>query len=179
MYPPADPWGDPTEPTPMYGRAAVPVPAPVREPTAEFPPIPRPRPRSGVQVSWEKVKNPARRRLSDGWGFTATGLIAIVSGWVIWASGSRETGISIWPGFLLALVVAGLVFATSRLAGYVVLERAMGRVRRHARWSHFFAGFFLTVVGAWYLVNTNVDLSSGGDWLQDGWGWLKGLVDRG
>jgi hypothetical protein len=178
MYPPADPWGDPTEPTPMYGRASVPVPQP-REPTAEFPPVLRTPARSPVEVSWEKVKNPARRRLSDGWGFTAAGLIAIVSGWVIWASGSRETGISIWPGFLFALLVAGLIFATARLVGYVFLERVMGRVRRHARWSHFLAGLFLTVVGAWYVVNTNVDLSSGGDWLQDGWQWLKDLVDRG
>jgi hypothetical protein len=37
----------------------------------------------------------------------------------------------------------------------------------------------LTLVGGWYLVNTNVDLSSGGDWLQDGWTWLRDLVDRG
>jgi uncharacterized membrane protein len=164
----------------MYGRASVPVPPPLHDPTAELPAVERTPPAGRpVRVSWEKVKNPTRRTLSDGWGFTAAGLIVIVSGWVVWASGARGTGKPIWPGFLLALFVAGLLFATSRAMSYVVLERAMRRARRHARWSHLFAGLFLTLVGVWYLANTNVDLTSGSDWLHDGWQWVKDLVGRG
>jgi hypothetical protein len=127
--------------------------------------------RKPVQVSWEKVKNANRRRLSDGWGFTAAGLIVIVSGWIIWAGANRGTGRAIWPGFLLALAVGTLIFFVSRSASYLVVERGMNRIRPHARWSHFFAGLFLTVAGVWYLINTEYQISTG-DWLNDGWQWL-------
>jgi hypothetical protein len=128
-----------------------------------------------VKVSWEKVKNANLRRLSDGWGFTATGLIAVVSGWVVWAAANRGAGRPIWPGFLLALVAGALIFVVSRTAGYYVVELGLKRQRRHARWSHFFAGLFLTLAGFWYLVHTEYQLSSG-DWLEDAWRWLTGLV---
>lgn len=179
MYPPADPWGDRTEENPLYGRASVPVPPTLREHTAELPlAFPEPPTAKPVKVSWERVKNANRRRLYDGWGFTAAGLIVIVSGWVIWAAGSRGTGTSIWPGFVLALFVAAVIFVAARRAGYYLLERTLGRPRPHARWSHFFAGLFLTLAGVWYLVNAQYDLTSG-DWLQDGWRWLTDQIDLG
>lgn len=180
MYQPADPWGDPTEPTPLYGRAPVPVPPALRDPTAELPlaydqspPAPKP-----VKVSWERVKNANRRRLSDGWGFTAAGLIVISSGWVVWAAGSKGTGTAIWPGFALALIVGALIFVAARMAGYYMLERTLKRPRPHARWSHFFAGLFLTLAGVWYLVNAQYELTNG-DWLQEGWRWLTDHLDFG
>ena len=176
MNPPADPWGETKQSIPRYGRASVPVPPAQRDATAELPlpyqPSPDAKP---VKVSWEKVKNANRRRLSDGWGLTATGLIVVVSGWVVWAAANRGTGRSIWPGFVLSLVAAVLIFVVSRTAGYYVVERGLNRPRRHARWSHFFAGLFLTLAGFWYLVNTEYQLSSG-DWLQDGWRWLTRIV---
>jgi len=176
MNPPADPWGETKDSIPRYGRATVTVQNAPREATAELrlpyqsPPDPKP-----VTVSWEKVKNANLRRLFDGWGFTATGLIVVVSGWVVWAAANRDAGGSIWPGFLLALVAAALIFVVSRTAGYYVLERGLNRPRRHARWSHFFAGLFLTLAGFWYLMNAEYELSSG-DWLQDGWRWLARIV---
>lgn len=128
-------------------------------------------PRRSVPVSWEKVKSPSRRKLSDGWGFTAAGLIMIVSGWGVWAAANRGTDESTWPGILLALVLAAFIFVVARVTGYFVLERIIGRARPHARWSHFFSGLFLTLAGVWYLVNTSLELTSS-DWLQDGWHWI-------
>ena len=48
----------------------------------------------------------------------------------------------------------------------------LGRTRRHARWSHFLAGLFLTVVGIGYLINTKFMVDS---WLRQAWDFLGGL----
>jgi hypothetical protein len=176
MYPPADPWnGEPTEPTPMYGRASVPVPAvPLREPTAEMPPVlvpdrSRQRPKSVAEVSWQKVKKRSRRNLSDGWGFTAAGLIILFCGWGLWAAAGRGLGTAPWPGLLLVLLVAFGVFVLARSVGYLVLERMWGRNRPHARWSHFLAGLVLTLAGVSYLINTDVLVDT---WIRDLWDYL-------
>jgi hypothetical protein len=174
MYPPADPWSEPTEPNPSYSRASVPVPPPVREPTAELPAILRrvEAIRHGPVVSWQKVKRPSRRRLADGWGFTATGLIVIFIGWGIWAAAGRGAGPNPWPGVLLALGTAVAIFALLRILSFIVLEKMWGRPRRHARWSHFLTGLFLTVVGIGFLINTRFMVDS---WLRDGWDYIGGL----
>ena len=174
MYPPADPWGEPTEPRPLYGRASVPVPpAPLREPTAELPPVlvpgPRRRPVRTATVSWQKVKKASRRNLSDGWGFTAAGLIVVFCGWGVWAAAGRGTGTSPWPGLVLALLVTAFIFILARFLGFLVLERMWGRSRPHARWSHFLAGLFLTVAGVSYLINTRFMVDT---WVRDLWDYL-------
>jgi hypothetical protein len=175
MYPPADPWSEPTEPNPLYGRASVPVPpSPLREPTAEMPPVLRRAEaiRRGPVVSWQKVTKSSRRQASDGWGLTAAGLIVIFIGWGAWAAAGRGSGTSPWPGLLLAVVAAGAIFVLARLVGYLVLEQMLGRTRRHARWSHFLTGLFLTVVGIGYLINTKFMVDS---WLRQAWDFLGGL----
>jgi hypothetical protein len=184
MYPPADPWGapeeDPTPPLPprsyaeppRYGRASVPVPpAPLREPTAEMPEVTR---RAGgparpvPSVSWHRPSRASMRSLSDGWGFSVTGLIALFCGWGVWAAAGRGTVGTPLVGLILVIVVGAGVFIVCRLLGYLVLQRMMGRIRLHARWSHFIAGLFLTAAGVSYLADTSW-IVSGLDWINAWW----------
>jgi eukaryotic-like serine/threonine-protein kinase len=176
MPTPADPWGSPAEPTSpqpwMYGRAPVPTP-PLREPTTEFPPVSPPRfPRKVPDVSWARPSNAARRSLSDGWGFTAAGAIAVFCGWGVWAAAGRGSLSSPAFGLLLVLLVGGGVFGLARFFGYLVLEQMMGRPRPHARWSHFLTGLFLTAAGISYLVNT-AWFSHAGDWVSEATTWVS------
>jgi hypothetical protein len=181
MYPPADPWGVPDEPVPplpprspfdrpQYGRASVPVPV-LREPTAEMPTVP---PRAAGRshpvspVSWQRSSRASLRSLADGWGFTATGLLAMFCGWGLWAAAGRGTIAAPLFGMVLVLLVAAGVFAISRLLGFVVLQRMMGRPRLHARWAHFLTGLFLTVAGVSYLAATSW-IVSGVDWIREQW----------
>jgi hypothetical protein len=171
MYPPpADPWEDQQ---PMYGRASVPVPSqPLREPTAELPMLHAPASSRPVpKVSWHRPGNAARRSLSDGWGFTATGLLIAFCGWGVWAAAGRGTVRAPLVGLGVVLVVAAMVFALSRVLGFIVLGQLMHRSRPHARWSHLFAGLFMTLAGISYLVNTKwmVDF---GSWIDKGVEWL-------
>ena len=201
MHPPVDPWGAPEDPfadgyiaaqpsaptppvaprlradTPRYGRASVPVPpAPLREPTAELPTL---TPRRGVgrsgrpptPVSWQRTSRASLRSLADGWGFTATGLLAVFCGWGVWAAAGRGTiGMPLFGLALVVLVAAG-VFIVSRMLGFVLLERMMGRPRLHARWAHFLTGLFLTVAAVSYLANTSWVIT-GLRWIGDQWGRL-------
>jgi hypothetical protein len=191
MYPPADPWADatppephptPTVPVPTYGRASVPVPPPaLRESTEEFPPVvgglARP-PRTSRSVSWQRTSRASRRSLSDGWGFTATGLIVAFSGWGVWAAALRGTGTSAMSGLIFMLVVAAGLFTLARFFGYLVIEQILRRSRLHARWAHFITGLFLTVAGVSYLVNTTW-LADAGDWFRDGFDWVKDVWNAG
>src|SRR5687767_14282296 len=95
MQPPADPWESPGDPTVarMYGRAPVPSPPVIREPTAEMPPYEpeQPHARVGRPVSWQRSSRPRLRSLADGWGLTATGLVVGFCGWGFWAAAGRGT----------------------------------------------------------------------------------------
>jgi hypothetical protein len=125
-----------------------------------------------VPVSWYHASRASRRSLSDGWGFTATGLVVLFCGWGLWAAAGRGTVAAPLVGLGLVLVVSVGVFALSRFVGFLVLERMMGRNRIHARWAHFFTGAFLTVAGISYLVST-MWLGEGIDWVKDQWNhWL-------
>ena len=202
MYPPADPWGAPEDPfadgrtwpeaagsarplspepeddIPRYGRASVPVPpAPLHEPTAEMPTLSR-RPVVGrgarpvAPVSWHRSSRASLRSLADGWGFTATGLLAVFCGWGVWAAAGRGTIGTPLFGLALVVLVAAGVFVTSRLLGLVLLERVMGRPRPHARWAHFLTGLFLTVAAVSYLANTSW-IVTGLNWVSEQWGRLR------
>lgn len=195
MYPPpADPWGEqqdppPTKPTkvtqpgpsgppPTYARAAVPVPPPLREPTAEYPatyPATDPRrpvgSRSNRPVSWQRTSRASLRSLADGWGFTAAGLIVTFSGWGIWAAAGRGTGLQPLPGLILTLIVGAGVFVLSRLVGYVLIVRGLGRTRTHARWSHFLTFAFLMTAGGAYLLSTSW-ITDADDWVRQGFNWV-------
>lgn len=185
MYPPADPWGEPNDPvppplpprsrTPMYGRASVPVPtAPLRDPTAEWPsvePLPPARRRSTPSVSWQRASRASLRSLSDGWGFTAAGLLVAFCGWGLWAAAGRGTGLSPLPGLVFMLAVGAGVFILSRFLGLLVVERMLGRPRLHARWSHFLTFLFLTIAGVAYFLTTSW-LADASGWVRDGWGFI-------
>jgi hypothetical protein len=154
----------------MYGRAPVPTPQrPLREPTAELPVVPQPR-RATVdgkpKVSWERAGKASRRTLSDGWGFTAFGLLLLICGWGPWAAaGGRGLGHPLLD-LGVVLVVGGLLFVILRTAGRYLIEGALKRQRPHARWSHFFTGLYLTAAGTSYLADTSW-LSISGDWVSD------------
>jgi eukaryotic-like serine/threonine-protein kinase len=172
MHPPADPWdpeGEPTVPR-MYGRAPIPTPPAIREPTAEMPPFePLPRPtRAARPVSWQRSSRPALRSLADGWGFTATGLVVGFCGWGFWAAAGRGAISAPYLGLLFMLFVGAGVFVLSRFFGYIVVEQTLRRPRLHARWAHLLTGLFLTVAGISYIANTSW-LVEGIDWLRDQW----------
>lgn len=188
--PPADPWGspiDPVSPPPLYSRGSVPVPPavpprPFREPTRELPTLPDPTRRAARvetprALSWERVKNTQRRRLSDGWGFTAAGLLVAFCGWGLWAAAGRGSGQSSLPGLFFMLAVATIVFVASRYLGFVVLEKMLGRDRPHARWTHFATGMFLAIAGVAYFMSSRW-LVDGGDWIRTGLNWLSTHADR-
>jgi hypothetical protein len=180
--PPADPWGPdeqplrrPTaplpeikapEPPPMYGRAQVPG-RPLRQPTAEMPQV-EAAPARRPAVSWERRGSAARRSLSDGWGLTAAGLLIAFCGWGLWAAAGRGSIASPLAGLAFMLVVAVGVFALSRLLGYMVLTRMLGRRRLHARWSHLLTGVFLAAGGISYLANTT--------WVEGADGWIDSAI---
>jgi hypothetical protein len=190
LNPPADPWGDdgppayptapptvpnvPPPPPPMYGRASV-RPPPLREPTAELPAlVARSGARAGrpaAQVSWRRTSRASLRSLSDGWGFTAAGLIVAFSGWGIWAAAGRGTGLRPLPGLVFVLLVGAGVFSLARLVGYFLIERAFGRPRLHARWSHFATFVFLAAAGTAYLLSTSW-ITDADDWLREGLDWV-------
>jgi hypothetical protein len=128
-------------------------------------------------LSWERVKNTQRRRLSDGWGFTAAGLLVAFCGWGLWAVAGRGSGQSSLPGLFFMLTVATIVFVISRYLGFVVLEKLLGRDRPHARWTHFATGMFLAVAGAAYLMSSRW-LVDGGDWIRTGLNWVSTHADR-
>jgi len=128
-------------------------------------------------VSWERTKNDTRRRLSDGWGFSAAGLLIAFCGWGLWAAAGRGTGKSPMPALILMLAVAVLVFVVARFVGYVVIQRMLGRVRRHARWTHLTTGIFLTVSGITYFLSTSWLIHSG-DWVREGLTWLGDHVPK-
>jgi len=70
------------------------------------------------------------------------------------------------------LIVGAGVFALARLLGYFLVERALGRPRIHARWSHFATFAFLTVAGAAYLLSTSW-ITDADDWVRQGLDWVS------
>ena len=184
--PPADPWGspiDPVSPPPAYNRASAPVPPAVpprafREPTRELPVVQGRPAQPDRTLSWQRTKNTTRRRLSDGWGFTAAGLFAAFIGWGLWAAAGRGTGQNPFPGLLFMLVVAAIVFCVARYFGYVVLEKTLRRHRPHARWTHLATGLFLTIAGVAYLMSTHLVIDSD-DWMRTGIDWVRSQIQRG
>jgi hypothetical protein len=112
-------------------------------------------------MSW----HPRDLRRGGEWS-SAAALFAFVC-WGIWAistDGNLTTPVIV---FILSLVVAGGLFALSRVVGHVVLERQFGRVRRSARGSHMVAALFLVGVGVAHLRQT--------EWVMDAYRWVVGL----
>jgi hypothetical protein len=131
------------------GRAAV-VPRPAHSPdatnlspTPEPPRAPRPPVREQVRVL----------KLGGGWSWF--GLIFSFIGWGVWALSNLSSNLAV-PMFTysLIIIVAGGLFALSRLVGKYVLVRWLGRERRTARLSHLAVAAFLVAIGVGYLAET-------------------------
>jgi hypothetical protein len=122
-------------------------------------------------VSWQRAGLASRRKLFDGWGFSAAGLLILFCGWGVWAAAGRINS-SIPPVFDLLFVIAvgGIVFAALRLLSRVVIEGIQHRQRPHARWAHFLAGVYLATVGISYFLHNA--------FLTDAISWLKELSQR-
>ena len=118
-------------------------------------------------VSWQRAGLASRRKLFDGWGLSAAGLLILFCGWGVWAAAGR-TNTSIPPVFSLLFVIAvgGIVFAALRLLSRVVIEGIQHRQRPHARWAHFLTGVFLATVGISYFLH-NAVLTEAITWLRD------------
>src|SRR5262245_60143876 len=106
---------------PVFGRAAVPVPSvPQPDSTDELPVVPaaylgRWTVTTRSQISWRRPSRASLRSLSDGWGFSATGLLVLFCGWGIWAAAGRGTVAAPLVGFGIVVAVSVGVFALSRL----------------------------------------------------------------
>jgi hypothetical protein len=119
-----------------------------------------------VQVSWHRPSRAHLRRLADGWGFSAAGLMIAFIGWGVWAAAGRGRLASPLAAFALVLAVGAGLFAVSRLSGRVVWEGLMGRQRRTARLAHAMTGLFFAVTGFAYLGQTS--------WVVSALTWLRG-----
>jgi drug/metabolite transporter (DMT)-like permease len=125
--------------------------------------------RSTKPVSWQRTSRASLRSLSDGWGFTATGVIVAFCGWGLWAAAARGILAAPLTGLVFTLVVAAGLFGLTRLLGLLVLERILRRPRLHARWSHLLTGLFLTFAGLAYFSQTSW-IIDGLEWVRDQWG---------
>jgi hypothetical protein len=160
---------------PVYGRARVPVPSvsPL-DSTDELPVVPAAYAgRSWAvtvtpKVSWRRPGRASRRSLSDGWGFTAAGLLVLFCGWGVWAAAGRGTVAEPLVGFGIVVAVGVGVFALSRLIGRIVLAGLLRRPRLHARYAHLLTGLFLAAAGVAYFSRaTTTPISDGVDWVRE------------
>ncbi|WP_249024626.1 DNA-directed RNA polymerase II [Couchioplanes caeruleus] len=163
---PAAPAAPPPSPF-SSGRASV-TPRPQQQFTAEHEP---------TGTGWPGAAPPAQRhpmgwhlaQLRRGGEWSFAGLLFAFVCWGIWALSTDgddlTTPIVI---FLVSVVVAGGVFALSRLVGRLVLERQFGRERRTARGSHMVAGLFLAGVGVAHLRQTG--------WVMTAVNWVVDLA---
>jgi hypothetical protein len=187
--PPQDPWADPpTTPHPPVPEPPAPLPAdhPFSRGRAQVKPNPRTQQFVAEQfvaeheptgTGWPGAEAPPQRH-SMGWHMrelrkggewsNAALLFAFVC-WGIWAlsnQGGLTTSVII---FVVSVLVAGGLFALSRLVGRVVLERQFHRVRRTARGSHLVAALFLVGVGFAHLQQT--------EWVMKAFNWTLHLFN--
>jgi hypothetical protein len=146
----------------VRGRAAVAQPAkrfdnadPVVDPLTD--PASRP---------WHGPTGEGVGILTKGWQFTAVGGAFAFLSWALWAASNHGNLTTPLTAFIVVLVVAGGVFALTRLLGRLILVQKMGRTRRTARVAHALTGLFLLAAGVAYLRQTS--------WVIDLLNWLNG-----
>ena len=157
----------PRKPDFQPGKASVP---PKRtDSTISFEPTLPP----GRIVTQGQLKRPSKplrerlRLLRSGGRWTATGAIVLLVCWGLWASDSG--GDLATEGLMLVLIflVSLGLFAISRLAGGVILEKIFSRTRRSAVLSHMAIGLFLSIVGIKLLTQVS--------WVITAVGYLRGV----
>jgi len=192
--PPQDPWAEPPTASTPPGKPSTQPPARAESPPAGPAAEPSPFSRGRAQVNphprarhfaadheptgtgWPGAEPPSQRR-SIGWHvrelrrggeWSSAALLFAFVCWGVWAistDGDLTTPVVV---FLLSIIVAGGLFALSRVVGRVVLERQFGRVRRTARGAHMVAALFLVGVGVAHLRQT--------EWVMDAYHWVVGLL---
>jgi hypothetical protein len=110
------------------------------------------------------VRDQLRQLRKGGEWTTIGGLFAFIC-WGIWAISVRG-GDMVVPvlTFVMVALVAGGVFALTRLLGRIVLERWLHRTRNSAVGAHLVTGVFLAGAGVAYLRQT--------EWVVDAWNWV-------
>jgi len=127
----------------------------------------------GRQRAGSAARPPARgmvvrrrwRSLRAGGEWTITGLVVLLICWGTWTLSIRGADL-LGPALWLAVVLAtgAAVFVMARLAGRLLVERALGRQRRTAWPSHLVTGLFLAAAGVGFLRRI--------PWLIDAWTWV-------
>ena len=136
---------------PMRGRASV-----VAKPAGNADPSAVPTPQPPPQRPYRPPLRDTVRLLKRGGGWTWFGAIVAFLCWCVWAAANRNGDLLYqFSQFLLALVVAGGLFALQRLVGRMVLERLFGRKRRTATLAHLGTAIFLIIVGVDFLRRTS------------------------
>jgi hypothetical protein len=178
--PPQDPWADPpTTPQPPWAPAAPAAEGPFSRGRAQV--NPRPSPLAAghepTGTGWPgagapEQRRPVGRRLDDlrrGGEWSSAALLFAFVCWGIWAVSTDGDFITAVIIFVISLLVAGGIFALSRLVGRVVLEKQLHRVRRTARGSHLITAVFLVGVGLAHLQQTA--------WVMRAFTWVVGLFN--
>ena len=166
----------PPDPT----RAAPPAPPPSPFSSGRAAVTPRPQPQHFTEheptgTGWPGAEPPAQphplswhiAQLRRGGEWSFAGLLFAFVCWGIWAISSDGDLTAPIIVFLVSVLVAGGVFALSRLVGRLVLERQLGRTRHTAKGSHIVAGVFLAGVGIAHLRQT--------EWVMTAFHWIVDL----
>jgi hypothetical protein len=106
------------------------------------------------------------RELRRGGEWSSWALLFAFVGWGVWTISEGDDLATPIIVFILSVLVAGGLFALSRVLGHVILEKQLGRVRRSARGSHMVAAVFLVGVGLAHLQQT--------EWVMDAYHWVVG-----
>lgn len=149
------------------GTAAVPE---KREPTLAL----KPELPTGQIVTSGQLKRPKPplrerlRTLRSGGRWSVFGVIVLVVCWTLWAaqSGWANIGTSSLVLVLILMIAVGL-FAVSRLAGGIILEKLLSRTRRSALLSHLAIGAFLTATGISLMLQI--------EWVIEAWNQAVGI----
>lgn len=147
----------------------APIPEP-NEPTLSLKPdLPTGQILTKGQLKQRKLPLRVRlRNLRAGGRWSVYGAAVLFVCWALWAGQSgRESLTSSGLVLVLILLVAVGLFAVSRLAGGIILEKLLSRTRRGAVLSHVAIGLFLAFAG--------VSLLRQVDWVIDAWSQVRGI----
>jgi hypothetical protein len=186
--PPQDPWAEPPtapSPAPFAGGAAHPGEQP-QSPFSQGRARVTPRGQQHTQAEheptgtgWPGAAPPAQHRgmgwrwseLRRGVEWSNAGVLFAFVCWGIWAISEGTSPASlVTPAivFMVTIAVSVGVFCLSRVVGYLVLVRWLGRMRRSARGAHLITAVFLAGVGVADLRQT--------EWVMTAYHWVAGQI---